>query len=315
MLAKLVQAGKKWIIGFFYPQKKSHKAIYAVILVCVTLSILGFNVYRQREILFTYHWQFNFLPFASAFILFSLTLLFGSIVWGSILNSVSKKTCYKKHLYYYVVSNVAKRIPGTVWYIASRAQLYTAERIDIKLTALASGIEMAIITLAGILTILIFSTDIIFRYHFSSLILVLFFLLGIFVLQPRFVRWFIKLLTKQEIKIRYTTVLSGIGSYAIIWILGGLLLFEITNIIYPLPPSQISYIIGIWVLVGNLSTLLLFSPMNLGITELGISFLMSSIVPFSIAVVIAIAARIFIIAFEIFWAGIFLGFYHLREIH
>ncbi len=68
MFARLVQTGKRWIMGFFYPQKKSYKVLFAAILVCVTLFILGFNVYRQREILFTYHWQFNFLPFAIAFI-------------------------------------------------------------------------------------------------------------------------------------------------------------------------------------------------------------------------------------------------------
>ncbi len=302
-------------MGFFYPQKKSYKVLFAAILVCVTILILGFNVYRQREILFTYHWQFNFLPFAIAFILFSLTQLFGSMVWGSILNSVSKKTSFNKHIYNYVLSNVAKRIPGTVWYVASRAQLYTTEGIDIKLTALASGIEMAIISLAGALTILIFSPDIIYHYRLSPLIFILFFLIGVFILQPRFINWLIKLLTKQEINIKYTTVILGIAAYAISWILGGLLLFEITNIIYPIPQNQVFHIIGIWVLVGNISTLLLFSPTNFGITELGISYLMSSFVPFSIAVVIAITARVLIIAFEICWAGIFLGFYHLRKNH
>jgi hypothetical protein len=313
MLPRLIHIGKKWVISFFYPQKKSYKVLFAVILVVVTLLILGVNVYRQREILFSYHWQFNFLPFAIAFVLFSLTLLFGSLVWSSILNSLGKITSYKKHLYYYILSNVAKRVPGTVWYVASRAQLYTGEGIDVKMTALASGIELAIITLAGVLTVLIFSNDIIYHYRLSPFIFILFFLIGVFILQPRFINWFIKLLTKQEIKIKYTTVILGIATYAISWILGGLLLFEITNIIYPIPQNQIFHIIGIWVLVGNLSTLLLFSPTNFGITELGISFLMSGIVPFSIAVVIAITARVLIITFEICWAGIFMGVYHFRE--
>jgi hypothetical protein len=92
--------------------------------------------------------------------------------------------------------------------------------------------------------------------------------------------------------------------YVFIWIIGGILLYAIVNILYDLPVAHLGYVIGSWSIVGFLSSLLLFSPSNLGITEVGLSILLSAIMPSSIAVVIAIFARILLISYEIVWAGI-----------
>jgi hypothetical protein len=313
MLTKLKKSGKKWLIDSFYTPKKSKKRWLTIILVSITVIFLGVNVYKQREVLLTYDWQFHLLPLVLAFILFSLTLFMSSMVWGFILNVISKKLSYKKHIYYYIISNLAKRIPGTIWYVASRTQMYSDEGITISRTTLASGLEVAFIALAGVLTVLLFSTEIIIRYHLSPIIFAIIFLVGFIVLQPKFIKWFLKLLKIDELNIDYKLVLIGLLSYLIIWILGGLLLYEIGNIVYPIPYDQIGYIIGSWVLVGTISYLFLFSPTNFGITELGISLLLSSIVPFSIAVIIAIASRILMIIFEIFWASLFFGINQLRR--
>jgi len=313
MLTKLKKSGKKWLIDSFYTPKKSKNLLLTIILVGITVIVLGVNVYKQREVLLTYNWQIRWLHLLFAIILFSLTLFMGSLVWGFVLNAISKKLSYKKHIYNYVISNLAKRIPGTIWYVASRTQMYLDEGIAISRTTLASGLELAFIVLAGVLTILIFSSEIIIRYHLSLIIFGVIFLIGIIVLQPRFIKWFLKLLKIDDLNIDYKLVLIGLLSYIIIWILGGLLLYEIGNIVYPIPYDQIGYTIGSWVLVGTLSYLFLFSPTNFGITELGISLLLSRIVPFSIAVVIAVAARILIILFEIFWASLFFGIAQLRR--
>jgi hypothetical protein len=313
MLTKLKKSGKKWLIDSFYTPKKSKKMWLSIILVGITVIFLGVIVYKQREVLLTYDWQFRLLPLVLAFILFSLTLFMGSMVWGFILNVISKKLSYKKHIYYYIISNLAKRIPGTIWYVASRTQMYSDEGIAISRTTVASGLEIAFIALAGVLTVLLFSTEIIIRYHLSPIIFAIIFLVGFIILQPKFIKWFFKLLKIDELNIDYRLVLIGLLSYIIIWILGGLLLYEIGNIVYPIPYDQIGYIIGSWVLVGTLSYFFLFSPTNFGITELGISLLLSSIVPFSIAVIIAISSRILIILFEIFWASLFFGINQLRR--
>lgn len=305
----------KRIIAYFRATKRSTRLIVSALLVGSIFMILGITVYKQREVLLTYKWQIHPVPLVISFVLFSLTLFIGSFVWGYILNSISQKSSYRKHIYNYSISNLAKRLPGTIWYVASRAQMYSEEGIPLSVTTLASGLEMTIIAIAGIITVLIFSTEIIFRYRLNPLIFVFILFIGLIILQPSFIKWFLKFFKIEGIKINYPLILVGLLTYIIVWMIGGFLLFEITNIIYPLPVQQIGYVIGSWTLVGVISILFIFSPSNFGVTELGLSLLLSSIIPFSIAVVISVLSRILIIIFEIIWALVFLGLNRLKKIN
>jgi hypothetical protein len=231
-----------------------------------------------------------------------------AIVWGWIINNLGTKLSYHKHIRYYIISNLAKRIPGTIWYIASRYQLYTSDGLDLKITAVASGVEMVLITLAGILVVLLFSTQTLLQYHISPIVLVIIFILGLVLIHPKVIKW-ILLRRKIETKtLNYKFIIQGILFYIISWILGGVMLFETSNIIYPLSIVNLPYLINCWTLVGIVSTILFFSPSNLGITEIGLSLLLSKIVPLPIAVLIAITSRILLIVFEIIWAGFYLWF-------
>jgi hypothetical protein len=87
-----------------------------------------------------------------------------------------------------------------------------------------------------------------------------------------------------------------------VWLLGGAMLFSIVSIFAPVDVSHLPFVIGAWTLVGVISVLLFFSPSNLGITEVGISLLLSSFLPGSIAVVAALFVRVTTISFELVWA-------------
>lgn len=313
MKTNLIESGKRWLINSFRSPKKSIKVLITVSLLCIPIIILGVIVYKQRDILLTYNWQFHPLPFGLAFIFFCVSIFMSSLVWGYIVNNVSQRISYQKHIYYYILSNLAKRMPGTIWYVASRAQMYSEEGVSITKTSLASGLEMAFIALAGVVIALLFSTEIIVRYHLNPIIFIILLIVGIILLQPKFIKWYLKLFKIDGIRIDYKLLGISLISYAIIWILGGLLLYEIGNIVYPIPSSQLGYVIGSWTIVGVISILFIFSPTNFGITELGLSLLLTKIVPLSIAVVISVTSRILIIIFEISLALIFLGVKRLRK--
>lgn len=283
-----------------------NRIVITIISIGVTIIILGFLVYRQREIILNFDWQFRPLPILLTFLIYSIALFWVSIVWGWIINHLGKKISYQKHIRSYIISNLAKRIPGTIWYIASRFQLYIADGLDVKTTALASGIEMVLITLAGILVALLFATQTLIEYHISPFILVIVFILGLIVIHPKVIQWFLHRKNVDVRGLNYKFILQGILAYVLSWIFGGMVLFETGNIIYPFSIENLPYFITIWALVGIISTILFFSPSNLGITEIGISLLLSKLVPSSIAVLIAVSTRILLIIFEIIWAGLFL---------
>jgi hypothetical protein len=232
-----------------------------------------------------------------------LDLLLVVIVWAWLLNSMGKKIKLSTHFIYYSLSNITKRIPGTIWYIASRAQLYKSEQINAKITTVASGVEFVILIMSSILVSILFAIPIITRYAYSPLLFILVILIGGVMIHPRVISWILSKLNIESVALDYRLILKSLLIYTFIWILGGTVLFFIAKSIYPLELSNLPYVIGAWSFVGFITSVLLFLPTNFGLTEVGLSLLLTNIMPSSIAVIISIMARIFITIFELFWAG------------
>jgi hypothetical protein len=306
MLIRLFSFIKSSFVRLQASLKHVNRLFITILSIVLTIIVLGILVYRQREIIINYRWQFRPIPIFLSFIIFSIALFWVAIIWGWIVNNLGQKLSYAKHIRYYIVSNLAKRIPGTIWYVASRFQFYVSEGIDIRITALASGIEMVLITLAGIIVVLVFSAQTLAEYHISPILFSLIFLLGLLILHPKVIQWFLHRRKIESNALNYIIIIKGIIFYGISWILGGIVLFEFGNIIYPISIDNSTYFIASWALVGILSTILFFSPSNFGITEIGLSLLLSRIVPASIAVLIAVLSRILMILYEILWVVLYL---------
>lgn len=292
-------------------KKLTGKNFIRIILTVGTLfisaGVLGVLVYQQRDVLVNYKWQIHITPLILSFFLFSLDLLLVAKVWSSIMDDLGTEMGFWKHFQYFSIANLTKRIPGTVWYIASRAQFYKDEGISRRQTTLASGVEIAVSIIAGIIISLIFGLSIIARYNISYWVLVLGLIACASILHPKVLVVVMRRSGIRDHTFRYKNLLKWISGYAIAWLVGGLILFAIGNVFWELAFKDIGYIIGCWALVGVLSSLFLFSPSNLGVTEVGLSLLLSQIMPSSVAVLVSIAMRIFILIYEIIWALISLA--------
>ncbi len=284
--------------------KKVNRLLVTTVLIVITLAILGYLVYRQWDVIINYHWQLRPLPILSSFFFYSVALFWVAMIWGWVMNSLGPRLSFRKHIRYYLLSNIAKRIPGTIWYVASRLQFYVADGLEIKVTAVASAVEMVLISLAGILVVLVSATQTLARYHISPFVLVAVFILGLALIHPRVIRWILRRRNIEPRAMSYRRILLGILAYVISWVLGGVILFAIGNIIYPIPVENLPYFITTWSVVGIISSLLFFSPSNFGVTEIGLSLLLSTVVPSSIAVLIALAARVILMAYDVLWAGL-----------
>lgn len=277
---------------------------YSLVFLLIAASVLGYLVYSQWDVLSTYDWDIDWLQVVIAFVVFSLDLLLVVIVWSWLMDNIGSKVNLITHFVIYSLSNITKRIPGTIWYIASRAQLYKSHLVDAKLTSVASGVEYAISTLSSVFVSLLFALQIILRYGYSPVLFVVVIVIGMIMIHPKVISWILNKLNVEASTLPYRILIKSLLMYVLIWILGGIILFLIANSIYPLQFSNLSYIIGAWSLVGFITSVLLLSPSNLGITEVGLSLLLTNIMPSSIAVIIAVLSRVLITIFEVFWAGI-----------
>ena len=83
------------------------------------------------------------------------------------------------------------------------------------------------------------------------------------------------------------------------WIFGGLMLFELMTSLSLAKPSEMPFIIGAWTIAGTAGLLTFFLPSAFGATELALAFLLSQLLPFPVAGVIAIIMRLLTLFFEL----------------
>jgi hypothetical protein len=303
----------RYFVKAFSQKNKRNQLILSVIVIFLTSVILGILIIREREVLLSYQWNLRLLPAILSFVLFSIALLLAGLLWGWINRKLGSNISYFTHIQYYISSNLTKRIPGTVWYVAQRAQLYNADGIDRKFTSIASGVELTLIIISGIIISLLFAIQILIDYKIGLWLFIGVFIIGMLIIHPTVLEFIFKALKTNAPKLDYRNILLWLLSYGLLWILGGVVLFCIGNAITNIPIEYIGYIIGSWAVVGILSSLLFFSPSNFGITEIGLSVLLASFMPLSIGIIIAIASRILIIVYEIIWALAVVWYQSLSE--
>lgn len=286
-------------------QSSRLRGIVAAAMVLLSVGILGTIVARQWEALIEYDWNLRWGPVLASFLVFSVDLFLVALVWASIMDSMGEGVGIRKHIRYYFVTNAAKRLPGRIWHVAGRAFFYKKEGISVVLTSLASALELTILTLSGVLVTLVFGISIVSEYTFGLASLAAVLIMGAVLVHPRVLNQILSRIgTREQVQFSYKNLAIWISAYSIAWMLGGITLFAVGNSVGTIEPEHIPYVIGSWSLVGVLSTALFFLPTNLGLTEVGLTLLLSNIIPAPVAVVVALAARLLITAYEILWAAL-----------
>ena len=306
MNSSFFTAGKQRFTALL--RKKWVTPLFSGVLILLTLSLLGYLIYRERATLLTYPWQINPLAVAGALAAHGVAMFFGILTWADILNTLGPKVGFKQHARAFCLNMLARRVPGTLWYVIYRVQAYNQFGFSAQITSLASGVELAVGIASGGIVTLLFAFQLFGQLHLSPwLILILLALCAAF-LNPRFLNWVIVKSAKSPVQLGYRSLLKWVALYILIWAFSGVSLFCIVNIFTPLSVQYVGYITGSWALVGVVTSAAVFLPSNFGFTEISFSLLLAQLIPYAVAVVIAVSTRIILILFELFWALISLFF-------
>jgi hypothetical protein len=270
--------------------------------IVLTLGILGWLVYREREVLLHYDWHLQYAFIAYSLVLYSIVILLTSLVWGWILAALGYPINYWKNFRAFNISALGKRLPGTVWFVAWRMNLYKSEGFPTRIIPIASGVELAVSTISAVIVAAIFAIPVIQQYSFSLWGILILLALNTVMLHPRLIRWVLQKLKVDAKGLEYKKILLWIAAYVFIRILVGGLYFLIASIITPISIEHLPLVIGACGLVAALATFLFFSPSNLGFAEISYSLVLSTFLPSSIAVIVVLAYRLLVIVYEIIWA-------------
>ncbi|MDD5370431.1 MAG: hypothetical protein PHQ40_15215 [Anaerolineaceae bacterium] len=290
------------------------RRMMALIMLLISTAILGTLFYSQKDVLLHQRWELNWSYLGIAFVVHALALLIVALLWADILDAFGRRLPLVQHLRNYTFSNLAKRIPGTLWYIAGRGYLYQSAGISVASITVACSVEFGITLLSGMLVTIAFAFPQLFNNQAQSILVAVGALACLVLIQPRSIRWFLqKLKVEQQAQVGYQSLMKWLLGYILVWVLGGVIVFAIAKSFSPISLADLPTVIGSWCLAGVISSAFFFFPSNLGVTEVSLSFLLSRIMPTSTAVVVAILVRVVITIFEIIWALISLASFKILK--
>lgn len=277
--------------------------------VAVALGILGLLVYRERDAFSQVNWRWDWPPLLGAFGLLLLGLLLMALVWAWLIRELGSNLPLARHFRYYVISHLGRRLPGTLWYVAGRSYFYAQEGESVRLVAAGSALELVLATVAGALVTLALwgmAATSLPSLYLGMLLAVT--ALGIVLVHPRVLRYLLRRMDQKIPQtVNYGQIVLWLAVYAVVWLLGGVMFYALAYSIMQLSSEHMLYVVFCWTLVGTLSTFIVFLPTNFGFTEIGLSVLLSAVMPSSLAVLVAVLSRVLIMAFEIAAAAAVMG--------
>jgi hypothetical protein len=287
-------------------QNRGVKTIAALIAAGASFVFLGLALYRDWQELAQYEWSIDYRYLLAASAIYPVPFLLMASVWSQVIGRLAGFSNYFGNLQIYCYSGLIKYIPGTFWYVLGRAYFYERQGIAKSLTALGSLWELALAAFSGLvvyLPLMMYSRQV-YAGPLNYLLLLLA-PLGFVVLHPSGFSAALKYIVKKRAEniglIRRRDSLAWVALYAFAWLLGGLAFYLQANMIYPVPLAHLPAVASFLVISGVISQLAFFIPAGLGIREVSLSLLLSSFVPFGIAVVIALIFRLWLTLSEVFW--------------
>lgn len=284
-----------------------------IILSAVALFGLAAVVYDNWDMLRTFDWQIRYKPLLLTYPLYSLALALAILGWGWILRALGSTVSWGEHVRVYCVSNLARRLPGVLWYVVGRVVLYDPEKTSKGAISFGSALELILTALAGLLVSALAWPD-----ALGSVIHPVWILAAVgcclVMLHPRVLEFVWQRLGRGSPhggvqKPGYGQMLGWLLLYAAVWVAGGVVLFELIATLYPAPSSWLLSAIGAWSLSGMVAVLAAVLPVGFGLRELTLGLLLADFMPDGLAIVVAILTRLLLTAYELFWVLLI----HARE--
>ena len=275
-------------------RRKAITPLFFLLSLIVAFSVLIANWETLKE----YQWQLRPMWALYALLFLTIDLFLGSYAWHLLVSRLTPHSNSRFDIKCWLYANLARRVPGPIWYVASRALLYEQKQISKTTTSLISGLELALIFVTGTAIFLftlpfwVISPEISTQLNQSWLLFVILVGCLIFIHPSVLNKIWAKLSETTPPSLRWHDAIIWFGFYILIWTIGAFVLFCLINLLTPLPFEHLIPMIGIWSLSNIISVAgtLFFS--GIGLREISLTLLLTQFVPLPVALLIAIFLRL-----------------------
>ncbi len=274
-----------------------------IILIIKSIPMINFNAF-----------SINIKLLVLSIFLVSLTIIFWAVIWSQIVNTITnKETDNLKIINIYILSNLTKYLPGSFWNYVARDLYGKNEGIQSRKIWLVNYLEIFGSIFAGLLVYFISLLSGKYINYFIKpffLFLIILFLL-LFISPP----WVNLLFSKIPFvkgthdfssntynwKLFFKFLISSLVNWGVVCFGVFIFMSSITNLNF----SNLLEIFGIWSISIVLGLIAFGIPQGIGIRETILTLLLTPIIGFASASLIAIISRVWLLCCDvlsfIFW--------------
>ena len=279
-------------------------ALVVVIFACLG-RIVWANWAQVREAPFS----FQILPLTLSILLFAFSYFIQIWAWYLITLKLGIAISVQETLRSWFYSQLGKYVPGKVWLFLSRFYFYDSKGKSKKVVTVALYYETVTLIMA---TMILFLASLFFLEGTPSLSfgippagLILLFLLGLLFLHPKILQRIMNVVLGRlrrkplSLSISYLSVLWILAVCVLSWVIGGVGFYLFVRSVFPVDPRYLLFLTGALAISSTLGLIVLFAPSGLGVREGVLVYLLSSIMPSSVAVILSVLTRLWMTFIEI----------------
>lgn len=292
-------------------KSRLRRALLLGALVVPALAFIAYQTWRNWEQLRSYRWEVRPGLWAVGFGAYSVALLCELFAWNVLMGRLGGVRHFPTNARLYCVSNLSKRLPGVVWYLAGRALLYREEGVPAAAALTGSALELALVSATGPLAYFLalpWGAGVPRGWLLLAAGGAL--ALGGAVLQPpifnRVAAFFLRRLgSTVQVAVGYRDILPLVPLYLVAWTMGGVLLYVVARSLFPLPLGALWATLGLWAISGTLTLLISVFLLGTGVREVTLSLLLTVLLPQPLPVVVALLFGLLVTLAELAWTAAF----------
>ena len=282
------------------------KKLIGLLVVSAIFYFLIKRLYQNWHQVSSYDWELNYLWLGASFVTLLSYYVSSTIPWKLILERLEgKNLSIKKGYKFWFLSQLGKYLPGKFWAILGRVYFCNEEGFSKSTTTASIIMEYILTVLAGVFVFLLSLAFMKIPSTVGHLYwLLLLIPVGLVSIHPflfgKVFNFILKKLKRTEIQfdMSYLQIVSFVGFYMILWFFCGLTFFLFVNSIHRVDWSNLIPIMGTFAIAWVIGFLSLITPGGLGVREGVLSILLANYMPVSMAIVVALLSRIWLIAAE-----------------
>jgi len=289
------------------------KKIAGALIILACFFFLGRVLYSNLGELGSYQWSLKPWPLALSFLFLFANLTISSFAWKRVLLLFGAELPFPQCFKIMFVSALGKYLPGKVWpYLG---QMYLSSRAGIPRSVTLSSV-LLLFGISSLVGFLAFVGSLFFWGSFSmtevSLLLLGSLAFILIILSPPVLNRLLRALASVSNRLRKGSIpenvivrggLRNVGKIILIfaanWVVFGLALYLLSNSFYHLDVAQTIILCGVFAVSVISGILSFFVPAGLGVREGVLSCLLGLFIPISVAIVISLVLRVWMILGEL----------------